>query len=222
MFENSKAVIATKNNNGEISYIITILDGELTYTGFMLYRFYNDYDLVEKLISVGDLNYLGYDIFNCSFSPNISMFVETKYAESTKVFMEKFENSNFRYFYLFDNNEWYYYDKNSSEYEDFTLIKDIIEDKMKNYDQSYQAFIHKSNDMYISNQLDAISTLGIIDTNLKLVKKCIERLNDEQTCIKIDEDLEKDFYEKSSAISHILGDMQLKFNNAVLLLGEKK
>lgn len=222
MFDNSKAVIAIKNINGEIDYIITILDGELTYTGFMLYRFYNDCKLVEKLISIGDLNYLGHDIFNCSFSPNISMFVETKYAESTKMLMERFKDSHFKYFYLFDDNEWYYCEKNSSEYENFTLVKDIIEDKMKNYDQSYQAFLQKTNDTHLSNQLDIISTVGVIYTNLKLVEKCIKSLNGEHLNNKLDENIKKDLYDKSSTISYILGDMNLKFNNAILSLGEEK
>lgn len=125
----TECAIGIELSNGRIHGVTCYYDGYLYGTGRMLLHNYRTEDAVEKLINLGNIVFLGVNIWATEY------FIRDKNEPHQKDRM--FENyddferyyNNAQYFYLFKQGEWQYheYSVEKTEYRPLKSCVEIIE-----------------------------------------------------------------------------------------------
>lgn len=125
----TRSYIGKLNQDGTVSYIYCHYDGYLEHNGKLLKENYNTPEMVNELLSLGDISYLGQEIGQQQdFSkPNVKWTIAYGRdrgevdAEQRESLLEDFGNDmGIDYFYLYTDEGWKY---RQSEFETWRLIE---------------------------------------------------------------------------------------------------
>jgi hypothetical protein len=101
------AAIAKKLEDATYKWIYVHYDGGLDHVGKLLHNFYNSPELVDALLELGDLSYLG-DKRENTFSYYYDRGEKEKSVLAKRCFHVFPELTRFSYQYIFDNGKWFY------------------------------------------------------------------------------------------------------------------
>lgn len=101
------AQIATKNDDETYSAIYCHFDGYLDHCGAMLQQYYKTKEKVQELIDLGDLSSIAETIETCKFFARDNKEKDVSAKKYSNLFFLDYENNNFKYIYVFENNQWY-------------------------------------------------------------------------------------------------------------------
>lgn len=88
--------------NGKIRYIYCHWDGYIEHNGKMLFSHYNNEELVDQLLALGDASYLDTTLAKCQFYGRDRNETDVAAVEDT---MSNFDQQ--AYAYLWKDNKWY-------------------------------------------------------------------------------------------------------------------
>lgn len=107
----TRSYIAKLNSDGTSKLVYCHHDGYIDYVGKTLHFFYSHPDLVDKLISEGDMSSLGQTIEECDFYKDNDSPIIFKTKSELMEYINESLNSDIEYVYIFDESDyqWHVY-----------------------------------------------------------------------------------------------------------------
>lgn len=110
----TRSTIAIKNNDGKIKAVYSHSDGYPQYVGKILFNHYYNADLIEFLISNGDISILKEEVFSTVFYNRDRNepwnLVRPMSFDDESSWVEFYKDSGVEFYYIFKNNKWHCYD----------------------------------------------------------------------------------------------------------------
>lgn len=104
----TRSHIAKLNSDGTSKLVYCHHDGYIDYVGKTLHFFYSNPDLVDKLISEGDMSSLGQTIEECDFYKDSDSIYPIVFKTKSELmeYINKSLNSDIEYVYIFDESDY--------------------------------------------------------------------------------------------------------------------
>lgn len=122
----TRAHIAKLNSDGTSRLVYCHYDGYISHVGKTLHFFYSNPDLVDKLISEGDMSSLGQTIEECSFYKDNDSPIIFKTKSELMECINKSLNIDIEYVYVFDESDYQWY----VHFKDYKTIGSPIVEKL--------------------------------------------------------------------------------------------
>lgn len=122
----TKAAIGIENENGTITGIYCNYDGYIEGVGQTLNKYYQNESIVRKLIELGNIKYLGDNIWATEYF--IREHNEMNNTPQTLTNVEDFERYFYKipYYYIWSKNTWICR-QDTNEYVNYYLLSEVID-----------------------------------------------------------------------------------------------
>lgn len=102
----TRAYIVKLNHDETSKLVYCHHDGYIDHCGKILHFFYSNPDLLNKLISEGDMSSLGETIETCSFYKDSDSIVVFKTKSELLEYINELLNDDIEYVYVFDESDY--------------------------------------------------------------------------------------------------------------------